>query len=284
MFLCYADESGFNGKKFNPKQPVQTMVAILPNVYNFHRSDSEFTKVFNLINKRVPIAELKGEQIYRGRGSWEHADESKRHAVIEFYLNWISDRNHKFIVSAIDNKIYFDLHKNNGRNPYISAIPYPYLMAGLHIALTVQKLNRKMGNNKGKTILIFDEEKQFRDSLTNLIFQPPEFIDECVEFNEKHEKSRLSQIIDTAFFVKSHHSSMAQVVDVVAYLIRLYLELNDYGFEEKYPGEKDKIKGWIEKVRDKFVALRKVYPNGNKPFVEFLNSVRAKGLEQVVIV
>ena len=113
MYLCYVDESGYTGKKFSKDQPVQVMVGIFPNVYNFHRSDSEFKQVFEILNSSVPFSEIKGEQIYRGKKSWGNVPPEVRDKVIQFYLNWISSRNHKLTVTAIDNKAYFDLRKSN---------------------------------------------------------------------------------------------------------------------------------------------------------------------------
>jgi len=279
MFLCYADESGFNGKKYNPQQPIQVMVAIFPNVYNFHRTDSEFRDVFNLINKKIPISEIKGEQIYRGKRSWGSVSYELRDKVIEFYINWIKSRNHKLIVTAIDNKAFFDFRKSEPSNPFIEKIQYPYLLAGLHIAMVIQKMNRNREKNKGKTLIIFDEQDKFESQLADLIFNPPVFIDDFVVFDIRKDKYRLCQIIDTAFFVKSHHSSMAQVVDIVAYLFRLYIEFTAYGAVEAYEGEFVKISNWIDQIKNKFVPFNKIYPKANKPFLQFLNSVKAKGLK-----
>jgi len=278
MFLSYADESGFNGKKFNYRQPVQVMVSIFPNVYNFHKSDSEFKDIFRIINKQIPISEIKGEQIYRGRGSWNSIKTSKRDDVIEFYLDWIKKRNHRLIVTAIDNKTFFDFKGKNPENTFIKNIPYPYLLAGLHIALVVQKLNYSQSNNKGKTLLVFDEQDQFVNQLTELTYNPPHFIDDFIAFNAKQDKMRLNQIIDSAFFVKSHHSSMAQVVDIVAYLYRVKLELEYYDFCERYKGEKEKIKQWLKGIDSKIIPFSKVYPKAKKPFVEFINLMKANGI------
>jgi hypothetical protein len=278
VYLCYADESGYTGSGHDPAQPVQVMAAILPNAYNFHRSDSEFRNVFDLINTYIPVSELKCEQIYRGRGSWSGVPAGVRDQVIEFYLDWVSSRRHKFIVTAIDNGAFFARLDKSTSDPITQEIRYPYLLAGLHTALVVQKLHRKKARNKGKTILIFDQQDEFADDLTNLVFNPPPFVDEFVPFDEKREKCRLCQIIDTAFFVKSHQSSMAQVVDIVAYLYRLHLELRAYGVPEAYAGEKDKLAAWISQIQDKFVPFSTVYPRKRTPFVEFLNSLKARGV------
>jgi len=276
--MCYADESGYNGKKFNPKQPVQTMVGIFPNLYNFHRSDSEFKTVFSIIKKKIPISEIKAQQIYRKKKCWASVEPEIRDRVIDYYFDWIKKRNHKFIVVAVDNKKFFSLRNKHPKNKILKAIEYPYIFSGIHLALVVQKINRNLRKNKGKTILIFDEQKDFSNSLPKIIFDPPNFIDEFVSFDQRKEGARLSQIVDTAFFVHSHHSSMAQLVDIVAYFYRLYLELNFYKIPEAYCGEKQKINNWIDSIKDKFIDSSKVYPKGKHGFLKFIHTVKAHGM------
>jgi hypothetical protein len=280
MYLCYCDESGYCGNICNPEQPVMVMAGILPNVYNYHRSDAEFRQVFDIINDEVPVNELKGQQIYRGRGAWRNIHSESRDEVIEFYLNWINERSHKLIISAVDNAKYFQFLEENPHHLYSETLQSPYLFCGLHVAMTVQKLNRNQDRNKGKTILIYDEQDEFSNRLTELLFDPPEFIDEFVACDLKKEETRLSQIIDSAFFVKSHHSSMAQVVDIVAYLVRLYLELNYYDADEAYIGEKAKINDWVDRIRDKFVQLSTMYPKTRREFLDFINTIKAKGIRE----
>jgi len=278
LFLCYVDESGFNGRNFDKSQPVQTMVGIFPNLYHFHKSDNEFKNIFDIIHAKIPIKEIKASEIYRGKGSWKKIKPEIRDKVIEYYLKWLSSRNHKVIVTAVDNRLFFELKSQGKYNEYFKHIPFPWLLSSLHISLVVQKVNRKIKNNKGKTLLVFDEENTFEDDLAELIYSPPSFIDEFVPFDERFEKYRLNQIIDSAYFVKSHHSSMAQVADVLAFLFRLHLELSYYGKKEAYEGEKEKISNWIDKVKGKFVKFSTIYPNKKSPFIRFLNETRAKGV------
>lgn len=280
MFLCYCDESGYCGKRNNPDQPVMVLAGVLPNAYNYHRSDAEFRQVFEIINGEVPLDEIKGSQIYRGRGSWRDIDPSIRDQVIEFYIHWICSRPHKLLVSAIDNSRYFRFIEENPESPYAQFFPYPYLFSGFHIAMTIQKLNKNQKKNKGRTILIFDEQHEFSDDLTDLLFDPPEFTDEFVPFDPDEDENRLSQIIDTAFFVKSHHSSMAQVSDIVSYLVCLYLQLEYYGLEESYEGELDKIRAWVSQIEGRYAPLSTQYPKTSRPFLDFINSIKADGIRE----
>jgi len=257
------------------------MVGIFANLYHFHKSDNEFKKVFDIIKENIPIKEIKGSEIYRGRGSWAKKKISPdiRDEVIEYYLKWLSSRNHKVITTAIDNVQFFNSKTNGNYKDYFSHLQYPWLLSALHIAMVVQKLNKNLKSNKGKTLLVFDEEDTFEDELQELIFNPPEFIDEFVAYDKRQEKYRLNQIIDSAYFVKSHHSSLAQIADIVAFLYKTYLELHYYGVREAYAGEKEKISKWIKSIQDKFVPYNKIYPKKNSSFIRFLNDMKAKGAE-----
>lgn len=282
MFLCYVDESGYNGNKFNAKQPVQVMVGVLVNVYNYHKAHNEFQDVFNIIQKEIPIKEIKAEEIYRGRNSWRDIKSESRDAVIEYYLDWISDSpSIKFIITAIDNEKYFQIKKGNPNLEYFNSLPCPYTLAGLHVAITIQKINKNINKNKGKTILIYDEQNEHEDHLSEIIFKPPNFIDEFVEFDPGNG-SRLDVIIDSAYFVKSHHSSMAQIADIASYFLRLYFELNFCGFSENYTGEKKKVTAWIDTILKKAVSLKKIYQKNPKTgFLKFIKSVQAIGIENL---
>ncbi|MBN2412966.1 hypothetical protein JXQ31_14860 [candidate division KSB1 bacterium] len=98
-----------------------------------------------------------------------------------------------------------------------------------------------------------------------------------MKYEPKKELQRLNQIIDSAYFVRSHHSSMAQVVDILSFFLRLYIEINYYGFQEAYNGENDKITRWIEKVKDKFVSYSVIYPNKKSNFIKLLNNMKVNG-------
>jgi len=278
MFLCYCDESGYCGRAEDQEQPVMVMAGILPNAYTYHRSDAEFRHIFEIINGQVPLDEIKGSQIYRGRGAWADIHPESRDQVIEFYLDWISQRPHQLLISAVDNSRYFGYVHNHPDDTHTVVLPYPYLFSGLHIATTVQRLNRGHEKNKGKTLLIYDEQSEFSGQLAQLLFDPPEFIDDYVAFDEKSEKSRLSQVVDTAFFVKSHHSSMAQVADIVSFLVCLHLRLQFYGMPEAYDGEKLKIASWVGRIGHRFASVPSMYPKTSRPFLDFIRAVKATGI------
>ena len=279
MFLCYADESGFNGCKFNPRQPVQIVGAICPNVYNLHRTEDEFNLNLAILRQNsISVDELKAEQIYRGRGPWAGVAHEFRDQFIESYLTWLRNRNHKILISAFDNRKYFDFVASHPDHLCVQALPYPYLGGALHVAMMIQKLHRGQGKNKGRTILVFDEQGEFENAVTNLIHDPPGFTDLFCNYNPSKDKGRFDQIVDTAYFVKSHHSCMAQLADIISYIARLHFELNHYGFDEAYDGEREKINRWYEIIEGKHVGYNIAFPHRQGTIFEFLRAVSANGV------
>jgi len=274
MYLCYIDESGFCEKGYDSGQPIQVMAGIFPNLYNYHKSDIECKNFLKSINVKIPVREIKAKDLYRGSGKWNGVPGEIRKKIIDFYLNWLIERKHKVIISAIDNKKFFDIKKNPKTN-IVKTIKHPYILGGLHIALVIQSINRTKKENKGKTLLIFDEQYKYQSSLSEIIYEPPTFIDEFVTFEMKKDGRRLNQIIDTAFFVKSHHSTMAQVADLIAYLFRLYLLLNHYGKNEDFTGQKLEIDTWMKKIMKNFIIK---YKKSKSPFLDFLNGTKSAGI------
>lgn len=271
MYIGYVDESGYVGHARNPDQPLQAMACILPSAYTIHRTTDEFADNMKILRKNdIPLAELKAEEIYRGRGAWERVGGNIRHRIFTRYFNWLVNRKHKIVLSLIDNNRFFDL-KDSG-NQIANCLDFPYVAGALHIALAVQKHNQGQKKNKGKTILIFDEQRDFENMVEDLIAQPPKFTDVFYSYRPEN-KSRLNQIIDTAYFVKSHYSYLIQTADTVAFVSRLYLQLTTHEIPEAYNGELNRIQKWFDMIKTRLIPRTHIYPKGSDEIFRFYRNV-----------
>lgn len=271
MYIGYVDESGYVGRAKNPDQPLQAMACILPSAYTIHRTTDEFADNMKILRKNdIPLAELKAEEIYRGRGAWERVGGNIRHRIFTRYFKWLVNRKHKIILSLIDNNRFFDL-KDSG-DQIANRLYFPYVAGALHIALAVQKYNQGRKKNKGKTILIFDEQRDFENMIEALIAQPPKFTDVFYGYRPEN-KSRLNQIIDTAYFVKSHYSYLIQTADTVAFVSRLYLQLTTNEIPEAYNGELNRIQKWFDMIKTRLIPRTHIYPKGSDEILEFYRNV-----------
>lgn len=90
-------------------------------------------------------------------------------------------------------------------------------------------------NSKGLTVVIMDDNKSEMPNLSDELYQRDPWFDGVYQIQGKKrgktvwvpraKNDRFDQIINTAFAIKSDHSSMVQVADAISYVYRRRLEL-----------------------------------------------------------
>lgn len=111
----------------------------------------------------------------------------------------------------------------------------------------VQKKMQSIKNSKGLTVVIMDDNKREMPSLSDELYKGNPWFDGLYQVSEKrHGKTiwkpkkqadRFDHIVNTAFAIKSDHSSLVQVADAISYVYRRHLELTTA--EEAWHGEQD---------------------------------------------
>ena len=239
MKICYVDESGNS-----PQDPCLVMIGVLVDAYRLNRTREEFAEIFDEIQSLFEenLRELKGSKMIFGRDRWRRVDPEVRKRIAGYLCNWIAVRKHHLALSAIDRK---KLNEDQ-----TAGVPKDcrddWLAAGLHIALQIQKANQGKDKNKGHTFLIFDDNKFKADALSDLLWQPPEWTDDY--YAKQKKQSRLDQIVDTTFSIKSHHAGLVQIADLYAFIFRRYAEMRDFGKPEEWAGEQDLIEAYVAEL------------------------------------
>ena len=131
-----------------------------------------------------------------------------------------------------------------------------------HIALQLQRAHQPLRKNKGKTILVFDDNKHGIANVADSIYDPPAWTDDYYERGKK--QGALDQLIDTPFAVKSHHVGLVQIADLYAAIFRRYAELTDHSDPERYPGERRHIVEWVQLLVPRLVAKGSRWPVRSK--------------------
>lgn len=253
MKLCYVDETGTDGES-----PLVVFVGVIADVKRVHRTRTEFEELFEKLTDlpEKSISEVKGSNLYYGRGRWAGVDGEARHAVIDELCNWLSDRKHSLALAAIDTKEFAssELKATTGLDIW--------MCGALHVSLQVQKAHQSIKKKKGATFLVFDEHKMKSDALAELLFDPPAWTDDYYEKTRK--QLPLDQIMDTAFYARSHHVGLVQVADVFAFVLRRYSEIGDYGENEGYEGEMDRLSRWVGVIETCLLARSHRWPKRTK--------------------
>ncbi|MFQ5902125.1 MAG: DUF3800 domain-containing protein, partial [Candidatus Binatia bacterium] len=221
-----------------------------------NRTREEFSAIFDRIKRLFPEAlkELKSTKIFYGRDRWRDVHPNVRKAIFQFFSRWICDRKHRLALAAID--------KATHREAIADGVPGApgdiWLAGALHIALQVQRAHKSLAGNKGHTFLIFDENKAKGDRLPELLYDPPEWTD--TYYDRRKKQPRLDQVIDSAFFVKSHHAGLVQVADLFSFVFRRYAELSDYAVPEVFDGERRLVEYYVRMLARRLLPRSHRWP------------------------
>ena len=165
MKFCYCDESGMQDK-----DQCFVAVGIVVDAARLNRTKEAFGDIFDKIQALFPerLKELKASKLLLGRDRWRNIDPSIRKTICESLCHWIGNRKHGLILTAIDRATYAS---TLARAP--DEMRRHFWIAGMmHVALQLQKLHQNESNNKGRTILLIDDNKQFADHLAEILWSP----------------------------------------------------------------------------------------------------------------
>lgn len=256
MKVCYVDETGHNSSA-----RCLIMVGVLVDATRLNKAQRELTKELSTISEVFPgdLSELKGSRLVSRKGGWSHLSSVDWASILDSLCSFVQTNSHSIVLAAVD--------KRKLRETKMTSVPSQlrdeWLAAGLHIALQIQHMNRNMQKNKGKTFLIFDDNKQKADRLSELLWNPPPWTDDYYQTKKKLPE-RLDQIINTPYAIKSHHESLVQLADVYAAILRRYVEVRDGDLEELWSGEHQQMQAWAHQLSESLVARRHRWPNRPK--------------------
>jgi hypothetical protein len=149
-----------------------------------------------------------------------------------------------------------------------------WLAAAMFIAALVQQKMKGVEKNKGLTVFICDDNQKQMPAFSDALYKSDRWFDPIYQTSKRkngktvwcevshHE--RFDQIINSAFAIKSHHSSLIQVADVVSYAYRRHLELKSAN--EKWEGEQQYFASLVRKLEPKREPLG---PTPGGPCIEF---------------
>jgi hypothetical protein len=284
MYFCYVDESGHCGIKFNPEQPVEVLVGVVSDATKIHKTNREHSNFLKeLLNKHgVEISELKSAEIFRGRKEWGSVAPEVRKQVFKDLLKWVRNRSCKLIVCPIDSSKFFELKKQD--HELAKKLHFPYEAGSLNVLLSLQRMKYGSAKNKGKTVVIFDEEGEHDKRLIRLLAEDLSFTDEFTQIQisnskkKQEEIERLCQIVDIPFFSKSEHSQLIQIADLVAFVVSRYIQLKSFNVVPAFADELTVIEEFYLGVKDSVVPAAHINPpSKGDSLAAFYQEIRPKG-------
>lgn len=240
MKFAYIDESGSAGEG-----DVFVMAGLLIDAYRLRKYTSRFDQELATFLAKHPGApsELKTKALINGRGGWNTVPPDDRKRFLSDMCSLAADVSSIYGLAISFER--FNAVCGSGAHAMPCEANY-WALSGMFVSGLIQKKMQGKSNNKGLTVLIFDDNKadmpkvsdglHLADPWFDALYQQSKTIRGTKCWRNLKQSERFDHIVNTAFAVKSQHSSLVQVADAVSYVFRRHLELTTQS--EAYPGEK----------------------------------------------
>lgn len=241
MKLAFLDESGTSN------DGVSVIAGVVIDAYRIHSTRREWIDILDEMAKLAgkPVCEFHMRDVYGGRKEWGSAGPENRGKAIDRVLDWLSGKGHRIVFSATTRSA-FDSRIASGCL-LSRELGSRWVAEAFHIALAINKANKGMKSNKGKSILVFDRGSGYERTLSELLATPPEWSD--TYYAKKKKEEQLVEIMDTSFFADSVHAPLIQLADAVAFILRRLAEIRDLGQKERFKRECEQLERWLAKIQ-----------------------------------
>jgi hypothetical protein len=264
MKFGYIDESGDSGKG-----DVFVMAGVLIDAYRLRKATAEFDQKLKDLRQGHPSApnDFKASKIINGKGGWRDVSPEARKQFFTDIVNQAVSvgRIYAFALS-------FD--RFNQTTQSIDGLPSNqgnyWVACSMCLSALIQKKVQKEKNSKGLSVLIFDDNKQYMPKLSDGLYDCNKWYDDLYALPKTlrgntvwkvKPSERFDHIINSAFAIKSEHSSLVQVADIISYIYRRFVELCNS--DEAYDGEKQLYENWVNVLATKREKIGRV-PTGSK--------------------
>jgi hypothetical protein len=241
MKFIYVDESGARDQG-----DVFIMCGLMVDAYKLRKKTEDFDLQLEAVftNHEGKRSDFKTSRFINGKGGWSSLDITKRKAFLKRVCELAVENGGKVFGIGLSFAAFDSAVGNGHGQPFNDKY---WLGSAVFTACLVQKKMQRLKNSKGLTVAIMDDNKIEMPKLSDELYKGNPWFDGFYQVRgKKHgktvwldrtNKSRFDHIINTAFAIKSDHSSMVQVADAISYVYRRHLELTDVA--EAWKGEKD---------------------------------------------
>lgn len=240
MKFIYIDESGSRDQG-----DVFVMCGLMVDAYKLRKKTEDFDRLLEALFAKHPgnRADFKTSRFINGKGGWREIDAVERKDFLKNVCELAVENGGKIFGLGLSFSA-FDVATAAGHAQPVGTTYW--LASAMFTASLVQKKMQVVKNSKGLTVVIMDDNKAEMPKLSGELYQGNAWFDGLYQMQgkkrgktvwlERSKKDRFDHIINTAFAIKSDHSSMVQVADAISYVYRRDLELQTVA--EAWVGEK----------------------------------------------
>ena len=276
MKFIYADESGSR-----EEGDVFVMCGLMVDAYKLRKKTADFDAKLEAIFALHPgtRGDLKTKRFINGAGAWSQVDPLERKTLLREICELAVANGGKLYSLALSFQRFDEAAAADHGQPFdVNS----WVGAAMFVSALVQKKMQTVAKSKGLTVVIMDDNKKGMPHLSDGLYSGNDWYDPLYQSRgtkkgkkvwvDRRPKDRFDQIINTAFAIKSDHSSLVQVADALSWVYRRHLELMDQA--EAYDGEQafyQQLVGILEPQRERLGLT----PAG--PSVTFYQAARHPG-------
>ena len=248
MKFIYVDESG------SPEEgDVFVTCGLMVDAYKLRKKTADFDAKLEALFKCHPGArtELKTKRFINGRGGWRDIDAQERKDFLADICRLAVNNGCKVYGIAISFTAFDAVTQADEGHPFGKS---HWLAGALFTGCLVQKKMQTVSNRKGLTVVIMDDNKVEMPAFSDTLYDAAPWFDGLYQVQKRRRgvltwqtrtaSDRFDHIINTAFAIKSNHSSLIQVADAISYVYRRHLELT--AGEEQWSGERTYYQSLVE--------------------------------------
>lgn len=265
MYVFYGDESGFSkGNTLEANQPITVYAGIVVDVTKLNKAVAIYKSLLKEINEECgsELRELKFsdfKQCNKEPYKSHYSDVGRRCDLLERVVRtFCNEIKFKLLYTAVDDKTFFGM-KDAG-DEIAKDFKHPFVAACYRVISRIEHLHKGKDRNKGFTFVILDQQGSFQEAIENLIAEPLHI-------------EEFTQIIDTAYFGKSHHSKLIQITDLIAGILRFHLTARHKDTPSTYFHER------VAKLSEELkvgAVKTECFSGDNKPLAQFYKAIEIR--------
>ncbi len=178
MKFAYIDESGNNGGDGD----VFSMVAVSIDSYRLRKYTSEFDKLLKglKLDSEINFKEFKTSDFINGKRGWSKLDSSIRKNFLKQVVDLCVDSSKLYVY-------VMSFEKFNSINQPFKRVSY-WLSCALYVCSIIQKKGQKEKNNKGLSLVVFDENHKEMPKLSDFLYRQDGAFDDLYAEKKDYKK------------------------------------------------------------------------------------------------
>lgn len=274
MHFFYIDETGCNGRDLHQlEQPIFVSGGIILRDEGWNTTHAAFqTIISKYFNGQTPDNfEFHSHHLFspNGSGHFLNHTREKRNQLINNLLDLIAARKHHFYYYAIDKARLHDYNTDLVKNRAYFDLRTPYLIAYDYLVTAYERYTKDKLGKSARALLIIDEKDYFINEIEAITYYR--------RFSGSLNK-RLKWIVEFSYPVDSEKNTMIQLSDLLLFLTRKYLEIEN-GYREEYsPSVKNIFREFYKKIDSRliFKDIQKEEGRNSEYYNAFIEAIRSK--------